>query len=223
MKNRYGSILTKYNQDILKLVPYNPFLFNVGANEIKRLAKNNARILEIGSGEGDSALPILEQTSVSLDLLDVSKEMIALSKQTLKKYNGRARFICEDAYTYLKRAEPYDIIFSAWTLHNFNQADKEKLVRATFANLKPGGMFMLLDKVYPISGGATLLKKQNDRYARHAIPKVARAIIAHEIEDASDTYRMDERPLLKLFNQIGFRKLEIIDRVERDVVLLAQK
>jgi ubiquinone/menaquinone biosynthesis C-methylase UbiE len=222
MKNRYIKILRKYNQDILELLPYNPLLFNLTAKEIKGIYKKGARILEIGAGEGDSALPILKHTDASLDLLDVSDEMLATAKKILSSYKNRVRFICEDGYDYLKKSESYDIIFSSMTVHNFNQEDKKRMFEIIYKNLKKGGSFILMDKIYPMKGRKELLKIQIDRYKRY-LPKIAaEAITKHEIEDMSDNYRMDEKPLLKLLNQIGF-KTEITQRVERDCILIAKK
>ncbi len=223
MKNRYSSLLQKHNQEIIKLCPYNPTLFRIGAYEIARTHKKGQRVLEVGSGEGDSALPILENTNILLDLLDVSPEMIAVCKKNLKPYAARTKFICDDAYSYLKRATSYDTIFTAWTIHNFKQKDKEKLIRTIFENLKPSGTFVLMDKVYPSTGGKELMERQNKRYTKYAEPEVAKAIIAHEIEDASDEYRMDEKSTSRLLKEVGFKSIEIADRIERDIVLIAQK
>jgi hypothetical protein len=108
------------------------------------------------------------------------------------------------------------------TVHNFNQEDKKRMFEIIYKNLKKGGSFILMDKIYPMKGRKELLKIQIDRYKRY-LPKIAaEAITKHEIEDMSDNYRMDEKPLLKLLNQIGF-KTEITQRVERDCILIAKK
>ena len=54
-------------------------------------------------------------------------------------------------------------------------------------------------------------------------PRIAKAIIDHEIEDASDDYRMEEAPLFEMLTDVGFRSVEIVDRVERDIVLVGRK
>ena len=223
MKNRYDDILRECNQEILSLCPYKPFLFTIGAHEIKRLYKKGNLVLDLGSGEGDSALPILEITDVPLHLLDISSEMVEISKKNLRAYKARTKFICEDAYDYLKDAPAYNIIFEAWTIHNFKQADKVKMIRAIYENLKPGGAFVVLDKVYPPTGKKELLAQQIARYERYMKPRLAKAITAHEIEDASDAYRMDEKPFMKFLKEVGFTSVEIVDRIERDVVLIARK
>lgn len=223
MKNRYDNLLRKYNKDILDLVPYNPFLFVITAKEIEKIFTKEDLILEIGAGEGNSALPILQHTNVNIDLLDISNEMLEIAKENLKRYVDRIEYICEDANEYLQRSPSYSIIFSGWTVHNFNNEDKNTLLRSIYNNLAPEGHFFLMDKVYPVSGGDELLKKQNERYSRYLPKEVASAIIAHEIEDASDLYRLDEESLLRTLKEIGFSLVTIIDRIERDVVIKAKK
>ncbi len=223
MKNRYDNLLRKYNKDILDLVPYKPFLFVITAKEIEKVYREGDKILEIGTGEGDSALPILKHTKGDIDLLDVSKEMLDIAKENLKEFSQRTHYICEDANDYLKKSGAYNIIFSAWTIHNFNNEDKKVLLNSIFANLSQGGHLFIMDKVYPVAGGLELLKKQNERFERYLPEEVAAEIVAHEKEDSSDEYRLDEESFLKSLKEIGFSSVEIIDRVERDVVIIAKK
>lgn len=223
MKNRYDNLLRKHNQDILALVPYNPILFHLTALEIKKLCKNNVKILEIGCGEGDSALPILRQTSASLDLLDTSPEMIELCKKRLQEYKKRTHYICKDASEYLKEVSSYDIIFSSWTIHNFKQKDKQKIFKDIYNGLQDDGYFVLADKVYPTKNWRKLFDIQKRRYMKYLPSSVAEAITQHELEDASAAYRMEEKTFLQQMKNAGFKKIEIVDRIERDIVVISQK
>jgi len=222
MKNRYTKSLVKNNQIILALVPANEVLRLIVAFELQDLYKTGGRVLEVGCGEGDSAKPILEHTKASLDLLDVSKEMITLCKKNLRAFSARTQYICKDALVYLKSAKPYNIIFSEWTVHNFPWKDKEVLFHAIYENLKPGGSFILMDKVYPEKGAQQLLEQQIERYRRWGT-KGAGDIIEHEKQDYTDAYRMDEKRLIAVLKKTGFTSVVIKDRVERDVVLVATK
>lgn len=223
MKNRYDDILRIHNQEIIDLVPYNPILFIEAAKIISGVYTEGHRVLEIGSGEGDSALPILARTDARLELLDVSEEMLEIARERLKSYAARTTFVCEDAYDYLSRGGSYDVIFSAWTVHNFKQEDKIKLFEAIYKNLAPGGIFLLLDKVYPASDKEKLFEHQCARYRAFLSEEVASAIIAHEQEDMNDKYRLDEGPLLDSLKKVGFSNIKIHDRVERDIILAASK
>ncbi len=222
MENRYDKKLRQNNQQIITLSPANQTLRLITAKELDRVYHSKDMVLEIGCGEGDSARYVLENSKASLDLLDISKEMIGLSKKNLKKFSRRIKYVHEDALTYLKRAQPYNIIFSEWTIHNFKWKEKLSLLEAIYANLAQGGTFILMDKVYPNNGGLALLAKQLKRYS-YLKMEVAQQIISHEKQDYSKNYRMDEKLLLSLFKKIGFKNIRIADRVERDIVLIAKK
>ncbi len=222
MENRYDDNLRDANQAILSLIPANVLMRYEVAREIGTYHKPGMRVLEIGGGEGDSAEYVLKHTEVSLDFLDIAPEMIDLAKERLKEYENRVQYITADALEYLQRAESYDIIFSEWTIHNFKQKDKEILLTAIFAKLKPGGVFILMDKVWP-KEGKELMELQLNRYRRYLAPEAAREIIEHEHQDAQDEYRMDEENFLSLMKETGFDTVSIVDRVERDVIIIGYR
>ena len=107
MKNRYNSKLRKGNQEILKFHPHQ-VLREIVAHEIKKIVKekNNLKIIDLGCGEGDSTLPILKANpKIKIEALDLSKEMIDISKETLRNFKDRIKFVIEDASTYMKSQE----------------------------------------------------------------------------------------------------------------------
>jgi len=194
----------------------------ITALEFNKLYRLGKKTLEIGCGEGDSARFILENSNAPLDLLDVSKEMVTSAKKNLKPFSKRIKYICEDGLAYLHRAKPYDIIFSEWTIHNFSWKEKTSLFKAIYNNLHSKGYFLFMDKVYPDKGASELLKIQNRRYT-YLKSQDAKDMITHENGDYLDKHRMNESSLVKTLKDVGFRKISIIDRVERDIVLIAQK
>lgn len=222
MKNRYKNLLQKYNSKSVELCGAYPYLFYVCAYELSKRYNKKHRVLEIGCGEGHSAEHLLRRTDLSLDLLDVSSKMLASCKKRLRAFRGRTNYIRADALRYLTKAPLHDVVFSAWTVHNFPQADKIRLLEAIYANLNTGGMLMLMDKIYPRTGLKRLLEMQNIRY--RYLPETARkAMVAHENRDATDRYRIDEKPFMSALKKIGFKKVRIHDRVEREAVLTAEK
>ena len=76
--------------------------------------------------------------------------------------------------------------------------------------------------MYPKQGGRALLNQQLKRY-RFLSPAGCKAISAHDLQDFTDTYRMDERPLLQQMRRLGFTGLRVVERIEREVVLVAQR
>jgi len=222
MKNRYGKNLRDFNQHILQLTPANETLRLVVAYEFAKLHTSKKRTLEIGCGEGDSAKYLLENSKANIDLLDSSPEMVALCKKALRNFSQRTTYICEDALTYLEKSSPYDLIFSEWTIHNFSWQEKRELLYAIYNNLKPGGSFILMDKVYQDKNARQSLDVQLKRFS-YLPKKVAQAIIAHEEQDFQVEFRMSQKQFLSELKKVGFTSVTLIDRVERDVVIVAEK
>lgn len=223
MKNRYKDILQTYNSEILMLVPSNLTLRYILGLELRRAYKKGMRVLEIGCGEGDSAKYLLVAFPGKLELLDVSREMLAVARKNLRQYRSRLKFICADALEYLKQSRPYHIITASWVPHNFKSKENQLLLAEIYKKLTLGGMFLLMDKIYPGKNDIELLKSQLARYDYMTDVAARRAIIAHELTDYSKDYRLDQKQVVKFLKKLGFKKVQIADRVERDVVLVAQK
>lgn len=222
MQNRYTNLLQKYNEEILRLTPANETLRLLMALEFKKHYKKGMRVVDLGSGEGHSAKYICEYTDAHLDLIDKSRKMIENSKINLARYAKHCEFICKDASDYLKENEPYDIVLSSWTIHNFKQSEKHNILKTIHDCLRPKGIFLWMDKVYPQSQKRELLKIQLERF--DYLPKsVAKAIKAHELIDFTNSYRMDEKNILNDLRKIGFKKVSLLDRIERDVIIIAYK
>ncbi|MEN9551785.1 MAG: hypothetical protein RI935_162 [Candidatus Parcubacteria bacterium] len=79
-----------------------------------------------------------------------------------------------------------------------------------------------MDKVYPDVGGEALLNLQLNRY-KYLSEAGCKEITEHEKQDYLDEFRMNETNFLDALKQAGFASPVIIDRVERDVVIIAKK
>jgi ubiquinone/menaquinone biosynthesis C-methylase UbiE len=223
MKNRYINLLHAYNKEIIELSPAHLVLRIVAALEIKKRLKKTSRVLDLGCGEGDSAEYVLNRTATNLDLLDISPDMIRDCKKRLAKYKNRLNFICQDAWEYLLQTKPYDMITMSWTLHNFPKADQVTLLKTVFSNLRKGGVLVLMDKIYPNKDSKKFLDIQLERYKKYLPSKAVKAIVDHELQDYSAEYRLTEKSFIALLKKLGFKKVELATRAERDVVIVAQK
>ncbi len=226
--NRYDDKLREGNHMILALIPGNIVLRVALSFEIKKIfqKQQDIKILEIGVGEGDLTAYILRYNpTLTISCLDISQEMIDSSKKLLAAYLDRIRFIQADAVDYLKDCPvTYDLIVSAWTIHNFSWEDKISFLKATFSSLHVWGSFLLMDKIYPDSCEVSheLLHTQINRF-KYLPTALAEEIISHEHQDFLDTYRMDVSATIDILKDIGFQNIELLDRVERDVLLIAKK
>jgi hypothetical protein len=79
-----------------------------------------------------------------------------------------------------------------------------------------------MDKVYPDTGGEDLLNLQLNRY-KYLSEQGCKEISDHEKQDYLDEFRMNETQFLEAVKKAGFTSPIIIDRVERDLVIIAQK
>ncbi|MEI6773705.1 MAG: class I SAM-dependent methyltransferase [bacterium] len=208
IQNRYKDGLRENNQTIIDLSPANYTLRIELSLEMKKriIDKPTSKILEIGSGECDLTKYILQNNKFSeIDCLDVAQEMIDAAKPIMKEYRERIHFMCEDALTYLENTEKkYDIITSAWTLHNFTQENRKRVFENIYANLTNNGKLIILDKIYPDvdeEEKKRLLYIQLSRY-RYLEVIIATNIIAHEHQDYLEDYRMDESDTINILKKI---------------------
>jgi tRNA (cmo5U34)-methyltransferase len=227
-ENRYHKLLRDGNQEILKLHPSNQVLRVELSFEIKKIIGNNwdVNILEFGIGEGDLTKYVLSNNpKITIDCLDISKEMLEVAKNNLTGFIDRTKFICGDVLDYLtKTTQKYDIIISAWTIHNFTWKEKKKVLEAIFDSLPENGKFLIMEKIFPDDEAErTRQFEYHIKRYDYLEPNLRRAIVEHEKQDLGEDFRMDESSTIKTLNEIGFKKVRIIDRVERDVLLIAEK
>ncbi len=228
MKNRYVGILEEQNQDLCPLSGADSFIRFVVAKEVGKAVENrkSPKIIDLGTGEGDSARPIFElNPGLFLELLDESSIMIDKAEKSLTKFKDRFKTIVKDANEYLQSHKDYDLITTSWTVHNFVQEDKTKLYKSIYKALKPGGIFIMMDKVYPddSSEARKMLDHQLDRYKKYLAGDLQQAILEHEEQDFLDKYIMTESVVNQDLMSAGFNSVELVDRLERDVVYHAIK
>jgi tRNA (cmo5U34)-methyltransferase len=108
------------------------------------------RVLELGTGSGETALRVLAQHPEANWLgIDASEAMLA-----------RARERLPDAVLRLQRLEdelpagPFDLAVSALAVHHLAGAGKQDLFSRVARVLQPGGVFVLGDVVVPAAGEA---------------------------------------------------------------------
>jgi tRNA (cmo5U34)-methyltransferase len=112
----------------------------------------NLEALEIGTGTGKTAKRVLEAvTNLRLICLDCSENMLAQAKIKLAqaRVTDRVIFKKSSALEYLSSTddEKYDVIFSAYTIHNMPALERRRLLPEIWRVLKKGGIFVLSDKI----------------------------------------------------------------------------
>jgi tRNA (cmo5U34)-methyltransferase len=107
-----------------------------------------ARVLELGTGTGETALRVKAgQPAAEWVGIDASEAML-----------GRARERLPDADLRLQRLEdelpsgPFGLVVSALAVHHLDGAGKRDLFARVAGVLRPGGVFVLGDVVVPAGG-----------------------------------------------------------------------
>lgn len=107
-----------------------------------------SRILELGTGTGETARRVLEMfPEARLTGIDVSEEMLARAEQVLPAEQIEGLFVrgIQDALP----EGPFDLVVSALAVHHLADPAKSDLFRRTAAVTRHGGRFVLGDVVVP--------------------------------------------------------------------------
>lgn len=103
------------------------------------------RILDLGSGTGETARAVLERhTGAALVGIDASAEMLAVARSQVPG----ALFV-ESRLEDPLPPGPFDLVVSAFAIHHLDGDGKADLFRRIAAEIRSGGRFVLLDVVVP--------------------------------------------------------------------------
>ena len=105
-----------------------------------------ARILELGTGTGETALRVLARNpGARLTGIDASEAMLAAARARLPADTDLRVARLEDPLP----AGPFDLVVSTLAVHHLDAAGKADLFARVAAALAPGGRFVLADVVVP--------------------------------------------------------------------------
>ena len=103
-------------------------------------------ILDLGSGTGRNICMMLKVLGVTGRVVgvDISQEMLRQARQRCQAY-PQVAFLNRRIEEALPFQEEFDRAFISFTLHGFEDEDKERVVANVHRALKPGGLFWILD------------------------------------------------------------------------------
>ena len=108
-----------------------------------------ARVLDLGSGTGETAVAVLARRPGStLVLLDESAGMLELAAARVPP-DRVDRVIVGDLLAALP-TERFDLVVSALAVHHLDAEQKQALFAAVWGLLPPGGRFVLADVIVPL-------------------------------------------------------------------------
>jgi tRNA (cmo5U34)-methyltransferase len=104
-----------------------------------------ARLLELGTGTGESALRVLRRhEGAALVGIDTSADMLRVARDRLPDADLRVSRL-EDPLP----DGPFDLVFSVLAIHHLDGTGKADLFRRVAAVVDPGGRFVIGDVVVP--------------------------------------------------------------------------
>ncbi len=103
-------------------------------------------ILDLGSGTGRNDCFIAQKVGPEGSILglDISKEMLSLSRKHCQSYPN-VEFREQRIETPLTYQDEFDKVFTSFVLHGFEDAQKVGIISNAYRALKSGGVFYILD------------------------------------------------------------------------------
>lgn len=196
------------------------------------LTRKNPLLLEIGCGTGDTTREVFRYSpDVEINCLDSSKSMIEQVKQNLKEQFdfGKLNFHYQDALDYLKTTKrKYDVVFTAYTLHNIECEKRSEIINNIQNILKKGGLLVDLDIIYSSDAKKnnsefSWMVNQLEGYVRLGRPDLKDKWHEHFIEDRDPKRIQLENQLVLNLKNSGFEKIKKITRHESDAIYTAVK
>lgn len=223
--------------DLFKLAsPHHDELQNSVAGLVGNLYGNKdfteIRVLEIGFGTGITSKEILQADErIRLTAVDNEETMLSKAKQKLSDIPvDRFKLCVEDALEFLKRTESgqYDVVASAWVLHNFLKEYRTKVIREIYRVLKPDGVFINADKI-EVTDRAEHAKNMKWQFAQFDVfekigkPELKKEWTEHYWEDSKPERALIEKDFERDCLEISFASFEITKRWFDDAVAVIKK
>lgn len=192
--------------------------------------KKEIKILELGCGTGETTKEVaLVNASAQMILIDNSNSMIDQAKVILKDL-PHIKFIQADILEYLTNcdASSFDVVLSAYTIHNFTQDYRAKVIEQIHRVLKKEGIFLNTDIIYSLDEAESekqfeWLANHLEKYIEMGRPDLKSKWLTHITEDRNPNRIQIEQKYIALLKSHGFNKVERIFRIHSDAIILAKK
>lgn len=192
------------------------------------------KVIELGGGTGITTLAILSACD-QVEILSVDSEptMQNQAKKSLSQWQeqGVLTFSGQDALSALhdQETESVDVIASAYTLHNFQDDYRARVVTEMFRVLKPGGLFINGDRygLDDVSEHTRLIQQEVSGYFE-VLTKLNRLDllehwIVHLFSDESENHVMRESVALKQLQDVGFAQIDLTNRTAVNALVSSVK
>ena len=116
---------------------------------IKKINNNPKKILDIATGTGELAIIAAKYTDAIITALDISKKMIDIGLQKIKKQNlsDRISFLLADAEILPFKNQSFNAITIGFGLRNFENMDQG--LNESYRVLKNNGIIVIIEPSIP--------------------------------------------------------------------------
>lgn len=157
--------VSKYIEDFRGAVPFAVDQIEIMLDAIAANTNSVKSFADLGCGNGILAGAILLRYPDALGtVVDFYEPVLEEAKQQLMDYVSNLNFVASDLSDHkwiqsIKKNVPFDVIVSGYTTHHLSNKRKKELYAEVFKMLKPGGIFINIDRVLP--EGPVVAKMEN--------------------------------------------------------------
>ena len=224
--------------ELLKLIcPLAAKMSHLVGKTVKRYCQDKTSpqtALELGGGTGITTLALLTaDENLQLLSIDNSDTMQKQARQSLDQWlqTGRLSLQLQDILMALKNTADasIDIVASAYTLHNFENGYRRRVIAEIHRVLKPGGLFVNGDRyaLDDIDAHTRLIQQEVQGYFSVLIEEGRLDILEHWIvhlfSDESENHLMRETPALTQLAEQGFDAIQLTHRQQVNALVSARK
>lgn len=199
-----------------------------------RVPTESLGLVELGCGTGVTTLNLINaRPDTTITSVDNEPTMLNQARRNLAEAvaQGRLRLVENDALSYLREvpSASVDILASAYTLHNFLNGYRTRVLEEIFRVLKPGGIFVNGDR-YALDDSLAHLQATQEEVRRYfrTFTELNRVDlleqwIVHLFSDESPDHVMPLDPSLNTMHEIGFDAVTVHFREDVNALVSGAK
>lgn len=195
---------------------------------------NPFKVLEIGYGHGHTTIEVIKHTDAQIVAVDneplMKEKFIERVKRNVGDKINRVELVEADAVEYMQGlpAESFDAVYSAWTIHNFKNEQRDIFRKELYKILKPNGLFVNFDKYHPDNEKEFRQAFANDLMHFYKLDEFGREDlrkewIDHYFEDIIPDRIQKSESEIKAMEEEGFVKVKEIWRRDLEAIVIAYK